>query len=181
MGAQSLKESTKGQAVAIALVVQAAQGKPSLSPESINSAVQDFGTILQSLPNDPREMGQVWLSKAYPGEQPDFKDPCLAPWLKKALGLYNKLCFFPARRSFYVSRCLCEAPCFIGQQRRYQVQDQAASSDTSGVHLKLPTRAGTAQAAPRLARPSTRRSHRHSAADHSTKASLALAVAAKHS
>ena len=96
MGAQSLKESTKGQAVAIALVVQAAQGKPSLSPESINSAVQDFGTIFQSLPgnncpgaakypNDPREMGQVWLSKAYPGEQPDFKDPCSmaeeGPWL----------------------------------------------------------------------------------------------------
>ena len=42
-------------------------------------------------------------------------------------------------------------------------------------------RAGTAQAALPGARPSTRRSHRHSAGDHSTKASLALAVAAKQS
>ncbi|CAE7726962.1 unnamed protein product [Symbiodinium sp. CCMP2592] len=95
MGLHSLKECTKGQAVAIVLMVQASQGKPSLSAAAINSAVQDFGIIFQSLPSSncpgasrypdhPSEMGQLWLSKAYgPGDQPDLQDPCLAPFLKK--------------------------------------------------------------------------------------------------
>ncbi|CAE7245453.1 unnamed protein product [Symbiodinium sp. CCMP2592] len=130
MGLHSLKECTKGQAVAIVLMVQASQGKPSLSAAAINSAVQDFGIIFQSLPSSncpgasrypdhPSEMGQLWLSKAYgPGDQPDLQDPCLAPFLKKAPWLHNLDLF----RVAFVScmhvdistssspRCLFEAP-----------------------------------------------------------------------
>ena len=100
MGVQSLKEATKGQAVAIMLMVQSGQGKPCLSPDSINAAVGDFTVVFQALPAttcpgaatypaNPDEMGEVWLRKAYPSEKPMGQEPCLAPWLKKALGLHQ--------------------------------------------------------------------------------------------
>ena len=101
MGVQSLKEATKAQAVAVMLMVQAGQGKPCLSPDSINAAVNDFAVIFQALPPstcpgaatyppNPNEMGEVWLRKAYPSEKPLGQEPCMAPWLKKALGLHQE-------------------------------------------------------------------------------------------
>ena len=100
MGVESLKEATKGQAVGIMLMVQSGQGKPCLSPDSINAAVGDFTVVFQALPAttcpgaatypaNPDEMGEVWLRKAYPSEKPMGQEPCLAPWLKKALGLHQ--------------------------------------------------------------------------------------------
>ncbi|CAE7239345.1 unnamed protein product [Symbiodinium sp. CCMP2592] len=98
------QEACKGQAVAIMLMVQSGQGKPCLSPDSINSAVADFAVVLQALPAtacpgaatypaNPNEMGEVWLGKAYLTEKPLGQEPCMAPWLKKALGLHEEQCF----------------------------------------------------------------------------------------
>ena len=82
VGLTSLKESTKKAAVTLQVQAHLWQNLPQPTPDRIYSMAGDFQDLFLSLsyqaavapfktyPDDPKDLGPAWISKAYGGDQP---------------------------------------------------------------------------------------------------------------
>ena len=94
MGVCNLKESTKQQAVALALFSQHRLAKPPMSPQMAHAMLADFTAIHKAMPRsstpacrtypiNPHLLGDVWLQQAYGQERPEGKEENLAIFMKQ--------------------------------------------------------------------------------------------------